>query len=88
MTSVGDKLDVVFDHTDRRMSNGEWAELDSELTKVDFESLDAVLGIGWLCSTFPGRDKLPSYRAALARLREVLTKRGMDSESILRGLDQ
>jgi hypothetical protein len=80
-------LDLIYEKIDSLLRGGDFAEVDSILSRVETKSLSVDLLLGLLTSTLPARTKLPSRREFFARVEGEITERGELEDGLLTGLE-
>lgn len=82
-------LDILYAGVTNLVRAEGWDALDYALARVDLGRTSTDVAIGFLASTHPVRDRLPSRQRLLARIERWLPTKGKTLEQvqkILRGL--
>lgn len=61
--------------------------VDTELATTDFNDRDPAVILGMLRLIFTARDRLPSWRPAVAKARVALLAKALDADVLLAGLE-
>ena len=65
-------LDVLFDHIDDMLCNGEFQKCDDGIQQIDLERLDTNLLVGVLSITLAAREKLTRRAQVVQAIRKRL----------------
>lgn len=83
---VEQALDVLFNHFDNMLLDGNFAECSDLLAELAVEEFSTNLLLTILTATLPAHYKLPGRMSCYLKVGEVITSRKEDSLSLLAGL--
>jgi hypothetical protein len=87
MNESGAWIDELYDRINEMMLHGEWKAIDSEIYRIDTETLGTVGLLAWLTITASGKSHLSERASFFERAHGTIERRGENATALLEGLE-